>query len=360
METYYFLLLVPVIIALVARTVFKHTINWKEMFIQAGSIMVIVSVIWFIGSYGQMADFQILNGEVLSKHRDQGSYVRSYQCNCYTTCDSDGNCTEHCSTCYEDHYTVKWWLKTNIGGIRLQYLDRTSKSVYKVPDPKQYVSAYIGEPCSISSSFTNYIKAVPESLFNMVTENEFLEFNGLFPPYPSVYGYYKVNRVLPMGVEIPVKEWNSYLNEKVKKLGPAKQANVILVVVNTNNQRYRYALEDKWLGGKKNDIIVIIGSSNYPTIDWADTITLGRNEGNSLMTVEMRDSIMNIGSLEDHKVIIDSIDTVITERFDRKPMADYEYLRDSIEPPEWVILMAFIVAIILSIILTVVFHIQEF
>jgi hypothetical protein len=119
---------------------------------------------------------------------------------------------------------------------------------------------------------------------------------------------------------------------------------------------YRHALERAWAGGKKNDVIVLIGSTNFPTIDWVDTITLGRNSGNELMTVEMRDNLMDIGTLEDHRTIIGSMVRTIEDKFDRKPMADYEYLKDEIDPATWVIILAFFLSVALSIGATIYFH----
>lgn len=363
METFYLILLVPVIVALIARLKFKITITWIETGVQILLVSVILTGVWFAGTYSQTHDTEIWNGEVAAKVRNHGHYIRTYQCNCYTTCSGSGSnqsCTQHCSTCYEDHYTVDWFLKSNIGKIRLKYRDSLSRRVYKETDPAIYTAAYVGEPCSTENSYTNYIKAVPESIFNMKDTSGFEHFADLIPQYPVMYGKYHVDHVLAMGIEdIKLRDWNNYLAEKTKILGPAKQANVIFIIVNTADQIYRHALETAWLGGKKNDVIVMAGVTNYPKIDWVDTITLGQNAGNSLMTVEMRDELMTIGSIEDHVTILDTISKVIMTRFDRKPMTNYEYLKDDIEPPTWVMILAFILAFVLSAGLTWIFRVYD-
>lgn len=365
METFYLILLIPVVVALIARWKFNHSINWLEAAAQIVIVSIVVSIVFFAGRYSQMYDTEIWNGEVTSKHRDQDYWLESYECNCITTCSGSGSnesCTTTCSTCYRDHYTVDWYLTSNIESkIQLKYLDWESKKVYKEPDPKSYKDAYVGEPCALEHGYTNYIKAVPESLFNPEDSNKIEQFADLIPSYPEVYGEYHVDRVLTMGMggHLQLKKWNDYLGDKVKKLGPKKQVNVILVIVNTDNQMYRYALERAWLGGKKNDVIVILGVADYPKISWADTITLGQNAGNSLMTVTMRDDLMKIGTIEDYVPIIDTIGRVVDQKFDRKPMADYEYLKDSIEPPTWVVILAFVLSFVLSGILTWVFHVYD-
>jgi len=364
METFYLILLVPVIIALIARLKFKVSITWPETAVQILVSCAVLGLVWLAGSFSQTHDTEIWNGEVLSKHRDQDYWLETYKCRCYQSCSGSGDnrsCHEVCSTCYRDHYTVDWYLKSNIDNkIRLKYLDRESKSVYKTPDPANYTAAYVGEPCSLAKSYTNYIKAVPDSLFNMA-DAVYEQFDDLIPSYPTVYGKYHVDHVITMGMgdNIAIRDWNNYLAGKLKKLGPASQANVIVVLVNTADQTYRHALETAWLGGKKNDVIIIAGATNYPQIDWIDTITLGQNAGNSFMTVKIRDELMALGSLENGQAFIDVVATNVAQHFDRKPMADFEYLKDDIQPATWVVITAFVLAFLLSAGLTLVFHIYD-
>lgn len=353
METFYLLLGVPVVLALIARNIFKHTISWGEMGLQMFMSCAILSIVWGLGTFRSISDTEIINGEIIKKNRSHGFYTVPYSCNCYSTCSGIGSnktCSQHCSVCYQDHYTVNWYIETNIGDIGLDYADKLYPSVYKLPDPPQYVNAFIGEPCSKIHPYKNYIKAVPESLFNLSVDNN--KFAELIPLYPKIYDHYKIQRVLSMGVPINIEKWNNLLNDKVKKLGPKKQTNIILLFVNTADQSYKYALENVWLGGKKNDIIIIIGVTQYPVIDWADIITLGKNSGNGLFSVELRDKIMDIGSIEYTSPIIDSINDIVSNRFNRKPMKDFEYLKDDIDPPDWVVAFAFILAVLMSIGLT--------
>jgi len=363
METFYLILVVPVIIALIARLVFKLSITWPETAAQILIATIILSVVWLAGSYAQTHDTEIWNGEVAAKVRHHDQYTESYRCRCHQSCSGSGNnrsCHEVCSTCYREHYTVDWFLKSNIGKIRLQYFDRLSRRVYKEPDPANYTAAYVGEPCSLTFGYTNYIKAVPDSLFNMA-DATYEQFDDLIPAYPTVYGKYHVDHVITMGMgdKLAIRDWNNYLAGKMKKLGPARQANVILIIVNTADQTYRHALETAWLGGKKNDIIVMAGVTNYPTIDWVDTITLGQNSGNSLMTVKIRDDLMALGTIESGQVFIDIVGGNVSKHFDRKPMADFEYLKDDIQPATWVVVTAFILAFLLSAGLTWAFHVYD-
>jgi hypothetical protein len=363
METFYLLLLIPIIWAFVAKRLLHTTISWREMGLQVLASSAIVAGVFFTGKYSQTHDVEIWNGQIESKHRDHGHYIESYECNCYESCSGTGanrTCHRVCQTCYRDHYTVKWYLNTTIGEIGLQYLDRTSRSVYNTPDPAQYTAAYVSEPCSREFSFTNYVKAVPESLFNKLDAKSLAKFDSMIPAYPRVHSYYKVNRVIPVGVKVPnVAEWNLRLSEHLRNLGPRKEANIIVVIANTSDQSYRYALERAWVGGKQNDVVVVIGATQFPNIDWVDTITFGQNAGNAMLAVQIRDNLMKVGTLEAPAPIIDTIAVSVDGQFKRKHMSDYEYLKDEIQPPMWVLILAFIFAIGASGGLTYYFHHED-
>ena len=134
------------------------------------------------------------------------------------------------------------------------------------------------------------------------------------------------------------------LANKLKSIGPIKQANVILIVTNINDPNYRYAVEESWLGGKKNDIIVLVGESNG-TIVWSDVITLGGNSGNELTTVKIKQELLN-NRLDIS--IIDKVSDLVMKHFDRKPMKDFEYLKDQIEPPTWVTILCYFISVFLG------------
>ena len=363
METFYLILAVPIVWALFMRLKFKATITWLEMGAQIFIASLVLTAVWFAGSYSQTFDTEIWNGEVTKKTRHEDTYMESYQCNCRTECSGSGDsrsCSTVCDTCWRKHWTVEWYLSSTIGKIRLDYIDRTSRSAHSAPDPAIYKAAYVGEPCSQTYAYTNYIKAVPDSLFNM-EDATYEQFDSLIPQYPTVYGKYHVDHVLTMGMgsNVAIRDWNNYLAGKLKKLGPASQANVIIILVNTADQTYRHALETAWLGGKKNDVIVMAGVTNYPKIDWVDTITLGQNADNGLLTVKIRDELTALGTVEDGQAFIDTVATNVAQHFDRKPMADFEYLKDDIQPATWVLITAFILAFMLSAGLTWAFHVYD-
>jgi len=342
----YFLLIafIPMILPWIAKAVWPHEIKWAEMAVASVLAIVVAGAVYGFGLYDQTADQEIWNGQLVSKQRIHDTYEQSYECNCTSSTDSKGNTTRSCQTCYETHYTVEWLCNTTIGTLQYDKLDSTSRSVYKKPDPFLYTRAQVGDPVSRSVAFTNYVKAVPDSLFH---QHDIQKFEKLIPPYPgNIYELYRINRALAAGVMIPdLADWNQDISLILRKLGPQKQANVITVFVNTNDMNYVQALEGKWIGGKKNDIIVIMGVTQYPKIDW---VAVSSWTDSQIFKVQLRDAITEIGVVDRSKIIA-AIEQHTMKSFVRKKMKDFEYLKAQIEPSATVLTLAVILSMLASI-----------
>jgi hypothetical protein len=354
MNTLLLLILLPLILPWILRMVWPHKISWIEMGVSTAVGVVLAASVYGMGLYGQTADVEILNGQVTSKERTHGSYVRSYECNCRQVCTGTGqnrSCSQVCSTCYEDRYTVNWSCDTTVGSYVIKHLDTTSRSVYNTPDPARYTVIQPGDPVAREHSYTNYVKAVPDSLFH---KNKVEKFKSLIPPYPEqVFDFYKINRVFAMGVPVPdLADWNHDLSMALRTLGPQKQANAVIVMVNTNDQSYIHALEGEWIGGKKNDIIVVIGTTSYPKIDW---VAVSSWTDKQLFKVQLRDEIMAQGTI-DRKQVITALEKHTMSTYVRKSMKDFEYLKHQIEPPTWVLIVAFALSMLTSLGLSFYFY----
>jgi hypothetical protein len=339
------LLLLTLPMPWIAKSIWPHKIQLLEVLSTLLITTILVSAVYFAGIAGMTHDREIWNGKITSKDRRHGHYLRPYECNCYESCSGTGkdrSCTRHCSTCYEDRYTVTWTAHSTIDPFTIEHFDRGSRSVYNEPDPHRYTIIQPGDPCSRAHSFTNYVKAVPESLFHanpLIKE----KFAGKIPAYPgSIYDYYKINRVLTVGVQVPeLDKWNHELSMTLRDLGPRRQANAIIVFVNTDDPNYQYALESAWIGGKKNDIIVMIGTTSYPNIDW---VAISSWTDKQLFKVQLRDELFDLKQVDRTKVLA-TLEKHTNTTFVRKNMQDFEYLKDQIEPPLWVIILALVLGV---------------
>lgn len=348
--------LFPIVWPFIAKQIWHTTITWTEMLISIVSVCILTSLCWYAGTKSLTYDTEIWSGQVYRKIRQEVSCEHSYDCNCVPVQSCSNNVcstTTVCSTCYDHSYDVDWTVDTDIpgGDFNINRIDRRG-----ITQPPRWTEVRKGQPVAVSKYYENYIKGAPESLFNVSVNLE--QFAKLIPQYPKVYDYHRINRIIPMGVKIPkLSEYNTKLELMMRKIGPKKQANIIIIPVNTADQSYRYALENQWLGGKKNDIIVLLGSTNNTTFDWVDVISWSKKQ---IFNVTLRDDLKKINSLEDFDLILATIERNTNKLFVRKPMSEFEYLKSEIEPPFWAQMSIFILGVLISGIVTLVMHQREF
>lgn len=326
MEIALWLCLIPLVWAAIAHFALPNTISWKEGLLQGGGVAVVVVLIFGIMSYSNTRDTEILNGQVTAKKQVYTSCEHSYQCNCYTTCSGTGSsrsCTRHCSTCYEHSNDWDWRVSTTVGSMNISRVDRRGSY-----EPPRFSAVVIGEPAAVQSAYTNYVKAAPSSLFNTkLAENEAKAKAALIPKYPSVYDYYRVDHTIDIQAGVANrKAWDDEIDQALKTLGAAKQTNIVLVFVGKQDRSYKDMLERAWLGGKKNDVIIVVGVTGTK-IDWVEAFTFGKTSGNAILAVKIRDELQKYGTTEDAKAGVGIITKAIAFDFHRKNMKDYEYLK---------------------------------
>lgn len=357
MEMFIVFLLVPVVGGLIAKYYWHETFTWQEF---GGSILitaVAISAVYFSSLHFQTMDQEIINGEITGKSRDHATYLEAYSCNCRTITHRSGDSTyttQSCDTCYRRHYTVTWSASSTVGKIVFDHLDSTSSGVYSSPDPKPYTDCYIGEPASQPNGFTNYIKAVPDSLFNNQNTKQF---ENKIPSYPKIHSHYKVDRIINVHSSAnkdELSKLDTLFDEMLKSLGPRKQANIIAIFTNITDPMYRYAVEGKWLGGKKNDVVLFFGTDG-DTIAWTDVMTWALNSGNELFVSDLKSKLMDIKQVNAEQIAAIVGDS-ISKGYIRPKMEDFEYLKDDIRPPFAVVVICWILSIFGSIALSWYFH----
>lgn len=308
---------------------------------------VIVGVLIIAGAfYGAKgvatSDTEIWNGQVTAKARVHGSYIESYQCNCRTVTSGSGKnqtSSTQCDTCYRNHYTVNWGCDSTIGPFRIDSADWTNSGVYLLPNPQRWVSINVADPVAAAHRYTNYVQAVPESLFHSVSKDQKAKFAALLPKYPiDVFDYYRINRFVTPGYTSPdAAAWNNDISMMLRTLGPQKQVNAIVVIAKTSDPNYEYALRDAWEGANKNDVVLLIGSAEWPKIDFVRVITWSKSES---FKIELRDDILALENIR-REAVMSLLQGHIAKNFERRHMKEFEYLEGQIDPPTWLLVTVF-------------------
>jgi len=196
-----FILLVPLIWFFVAKYWLRHTFSYKEMAISIAVVSVLVVGTVQLGKFGQTQDTEVWNGAVTKKGVSNGHYTTSYCCG---GTDKNGSCR---STCYTDHYTRSYNGYSTVGNWTFDSIDTTSRlRRNSFMAPASYNKCKVGDPASREHSYTNYVQAVPQSLFHDDGTTASAQFAGKIPAYPRVRAKYHFNRVINKGAKVSSAE----------------------------------------------------------------------------------------------------------------------------------------------------------
>lgn len=347
MNSYILLLFIPAIIVMVGFKLYCHdTISWKQMIIQLVVPMVIVIFVMNVSRYSMLADTEILNGKVTGKKQEYRSCSHSYSCNCRTVTSGSGSnrsSSTVCDTCYEHSNDWDWEVYSTVGDFTIDRVDRRG-----VEEPSRWSIVKNDQPVAIEHDYVNYIQAAPDSLMHYTKAKMY---KGPLPRYPSIYDYQYVNRVQSVGGTVPnLEAWNALLSRSLNDLGAQRQVNVNLIFT-TKKPIFADALRAAWLGGKKNDVTVVIGTT-YPTIRWVRVFSWAKQD---IINVALRNELLESKTLDPNRTI-GIVTQNITRYYQRRPMADFAYLAEEAVPPTWTIIIALILSLAASVGLGIMFH----
>lgn len=379
---FFILLAMPTVIALIGFIAGKgNKLTWKEFIALEIVMIILIAVGLFSARSNSMSDIEIWNGWIKNAEFYEEWWER-VSCRHEIPCshrDKDGN-RRHSNDGhyhrYDVDYVPPYWkfITSNEEEMKIDasyfefltgvFRNKRYVEIYRSSkdhgNGNKYVTEYIAGqsefiPTSTEHEFKNYIKANPNTILRRIGQGN--KFDNLIPPYPRVKNKIECDRFLTMGLNVSnAVNWNKKLAEINGRLGRKKQVNITTIVVNTPDSSYVHSLEEKWLGGKKNDFVIIIGCTQYPNIGWVRMMSWSQSED---LKVELRDAIMDVGSLEKRDEILQEIETQINQKFVRRKMADFAYLMAGWQPPAGTLLWLFVVGFVMSIGSTIYFYVAD-
>jgi hypothetical protein len=339
---------VPSLIALGFLIFGGRRVTLWEFLAHLGAQAAVAGAACGITYYAATYDNEVWNGRVSDKKRVTVPCSHSYSCNCTT--DSEGNTT--CDTCYEHWCDYDWMVYTTNGeSIEINRVDRQGED-----EPSRWTVTKMGEPTAVRHHYTNYIKAAPDTLFRRAAEYE--KYKGTVPTYPiKVYDYWHLDRVIADGVALAdVRQWNEAFSQLNAELGARKQANVVFVIVRDRAPEWFYALEHSWLGGKKNDVIVVVSADPKGSISWVSVMAWTKNE---MVKVRLRDDLQALGNIDKLAEVLKIVHEDVSQFYVRRSMDEFKYLRACITPSTTAWVVSLIVAVLIAIGLGILFYMHE-
>lgn len=340
-------LVIPLGLGLIIKAASGKKITPKELALQEAAVAAFVGIVYALMLCGRTGDVELLNGSIAEKHRETVGCCHSYSCNCHEVCSGSGqsrSCSKECQTCYEHSHDVAWEASATTG--KVVFWD-TCNRPHSSP-PARWGAIYVGEPTAEEHAFTNYIKGNPASILRRGAVSPALL--AQVPEYPAVFDYYRARRFIDLGVAgVDVAALDHELSFINAQLGAKRQVNIIVIVTREPDPTFAEAVRQKWLGGKKNDVVVVVGAPAFPAIGWVDVVSWTQEAG---MKLAIRDAILGLGQWDGGKAL-GIVAYEVDRGFRRRHMRDFQYLEAGIEPTGAQALGLLLAALVLSLVLSV-------
>jgi hypothetical protein len=363
-------IVLPIIVVAFGKILWPDKVTFFEATIAGILVIAMVSIFWATGRFAGAGDTELLNGQVTGKTIKREYCPSGWRdtmddfCTEYSTrrvkdgpprkvCSTTGTGDNKRKSChyvqdYKTQYNYnypweqKFFVYTNLNTtFKIDRVDR--QGAYT---PPLYAQTYISQPASVPHYYDNWIKAASNNIFHQDGKVE-EKYKAIMPDYPNfIYDKFKVDRTVRVGnVNAPIAAINQRISEVLRELGPKLQMNLIIVLVDTKvaGDDFPYALRRYWQGFKKNDAVVFIGINPDGTLAWNEVMSWSKK---SIFDIQLRDSInQNIKKPVNFVEIVDTVHEIAMKSYERREMADFEYLKKEIPVPTWLTILIFVLSI---------------
>ena len=362
-------LLIPLLTAVILAVFFHHRTKWWEFAIPFVVSLLLVGGFKVLGEYSATKDMEIWNGWVTQSryYEDWNEYIHQTCSRCVGH-DKNGACsntmTYDCS--YVRYHPEYWEIIESNGtefevskkaydylvhlfiplGARPTFVDLgrnyhdNDGDMYKADWPQTDGTV---EPVNMSYSYENRVQA-SRSVFNYqhINDAEALKL-GLFA-YPQVglFNYPSVLGDCGQGT----KEANELLRFHNSKLGAQKQLRMWVLCTNSADPGFGQLQESYWVGGNKNEVVVILGQGWTHVFSWTD---------NKVPLIKIRDFA---NRYRDTVMLVNFMAETLGQEFQRKDFQEFSYL--TVETPTWCIITTFVLTLLVNAGLSYVIIINEF
>lgn len=327
----YLIALIPAIVGIILYICDKE-ITWLEWLGSTAIAFLCSGLIHLVVITGMGRDIQTLSGQI-SRAVHYPEWVERYTVT-VTTTDNKGHTHSHTETRHRTHYE-DWKAETTIDDehdiskdffneVSINFKNLTTESPYKdgfvSGDPNIYVAynktKYV-YPVTSLRTWQNKIKVSP-SVFSFTKVPKSIPVY----EYPPNGNWLKSDRLLG-NVPIDLLEFDR-MNSR---LGPLKKVNVVIIYFGNKESSIAKWQQAKWIGGKKNDLVICYGGQKNNKADWAFCFGWTEKElvKRNLETIFL-DNKIDSG-------IITNIEQEVRKNYLIKEWKKFDYI--TIYPPAW-------------------------
>jgi len=345
---FWFNLLIPVAIALFLVFTNREYI-WKEFGIQVGITLIYVSIIYALvfSTTTDLWDTNYYNGKVSSstyyeEWKEEVTYTESYSCG---TSKNPRTCTRTKKRIdyHSPYYRIKTDLGETISISRSDWLKTKREFGAKKVDifRSNQVSWGDGDkfvitptkliPTAVGHSYENIVAVANKNVIHTKVPKEIVDQlvkSGKVREYPSlykgVYGETLLNRIIDTTNGLYEAKNIEKMHNLASRVGKTKEANPILYITNEDSS-ITEAISQYWNKGKKNDVTLVLGVDDSGLIQWSRVICFTNNTD---FIVDMENDFKGLNI--DSNKIITKFEKNINNSFVRKPMKEFEYLKENI------------------------------
>lgn len=328
-------------------------INAIEFLVGGGIALLIAGIFHSMAYFGSIYDTETWSGEVLEVVHEP-EWVEMYTTTeTHTSGNRTWTTTETHFRTHPEQFYARDTLSQTITLTEAQhrhYVDEFYKFGCKVAKRRGHRPGHVSgdvndyycntpglcfAPTTASKHFENRVKAGPSAFaFDYVSPKD-----KSVPDYPDNSNRLRSARLVwRASRDISTLEWDK-LNSR---LGPSKKVNLILVGFTDADSSVVRKLQAKWIGGKKNDLVLCYGRAADGSVAWADVFGWTKSE---LCKAELRTILLG-GPISD--AIIPKIEKAVLEGYTIRDWSEFNYLQ--IEPPLWSYLTFFTILVLYKVI----------
>lgn len=346
----WFALSIPIIAAIVLKTLWHHKVTWWECVLPMFPVFIIIPLVKFSAEKVQVTDYERHGGWVVEAQywEDWDEWI-TQTCSRTVSCGKDCTTTEYYDCSYRQYHPPYWvaidsnGYQTYISSEEFEDLARKFNSRVKVDQHRHY---YWKDGDMFSARWGGHVSNQQAIATEHWFENRVQNASGIYayerpekPKEKGLYDYPKLREPLRdsaiLGHASRFAEADAALQLLNGQLGRMKQMRMWICLFHDKPLETGLWQEAHWRGGKKNEITLCIGLDGKEKVQWVHAFcwTPDGNTSNHELRADLRNAL--VGKQLDLPGVVKTLADKAREKFVRKRFREFSYL--AVVTPPWAV-----------------------